>query len=48
MCVLGMAGELRHQGIAVNALWPMTAIDTVAVSNVVGRNDIYCITLYIF
>jgi len=30
MCVLGMAEELRADGIAVNALWPATAIDTAA------------------
>lgn len=30
MCVLGMAGEFRGDGIAVNALWPRTAIDTSA------------------
>lgn len=30
MCVLGMAEELRKDGIAVNALWPATAIDTAA------------------
>lgn len=30
MCVLGMAEELRPDGIAVNALWPATAIDTAA------------------
>ena len=24
MCVLGMAEEFRHDGIAVNALWPKT------------------------
>lgn len=24
MCVLGMAEELREEGIAVNALWPRT------------------------
>jgi citronellol/citronellal dehydrogenase len=30
LCVLGMAGELRPQGIAVNALWPRTVIDTAA------------------
>ncbi|MGH8139835.1 MAG: SDR family oxidoreductase [Steroidobacteraceae bacterium] len=30
LCVLGMAGELRSQGIAVNALWPRTVIDTAA------------------
>lgn len=35
MCVLGMAEELRPQGIAVNALWPRTVIDTAAL-NVLG------------
>jgi citronellol/citronellal dehydrogenase len=36
MCVLGMAGELRSAGIAVNALWPRTAIATAAVQNLLG------------
>lgn len=36
MCVLGMAGEFRTRGVAVNALWPRTAIDTAAVRNVLG------------
>ena len=36
LCVLGMAEELRGKGIAVNALWPLTAIDTAAVRNVLG------------
>jgi citronellol/citronellal dehydrogenase len=36
MCVLGMAGELRRDGIAVNALWPRTAIATAAVKNLLG------------
>jgi citronellol/citronellal dehydrogenase len=36
MCVLGMAGELRGDGIAVNALWPRTAIATAAVKNLLG------------
>jgi citronellol/citronellal dehydrogenase len=36
MCVLGMAGEFRSQGIAVNALWPRTAIATAAVANLLG------------
>ncbi|HQZ39963.1 MAG TPA: NAD(P)-dependent oxidoreductase [Vicinamibacterales bacterium] len=31
LCVLGMAEEFRAQGIAVNALWPRTAIDTAAI-----------------
>jgi len=30
LCVLGLAGELRPQGIAVNALWPRTVIGTAA------------------
>lgn len=36
MCVLGMAGEFKKQGVAVNALWPRTAIATAAVRNVLG------------
>ncbi|MGA3037716.1 MAG: NAD(P)-dependent oxidoreductase [Vulcanimicrobiaceae bacterium] len=36
MCTLGMAEELRSQGIAVNSLWPMTMIDTAAVRNLLG------------
>ena len=30
LCVLGLAGELRGRGIAVNALWPRTVIATAA------------------
>ena len=36
MVVLGLAGELRAQGIAVNALWPRTTIATAAVGNLLG------------
>lgn len=36
LCVLGLAGELRRQGIAVNALWPRTTIATAAVNNLLG------------
>jgi citronellol/citronellal dehydrogenase len=36
MCVLGMHEELREAGIAVNALWPRTAIATAAVKNLLG------------
>ena len=36
LCVLGMAEELKKQGIAVNALWPHTVIATAAIANVVG------------
>jgi citronellol/citronellal dehydrogenase len=36
MCTLGMAEELRPQGIAVNSLWPLTMIDTAALRNLLG------------
>ncbi|HEV7599690.1 MAG TPA: NAD(P)-dependent oxidoreductase, partial [Bradyrhizobium sp.] len=36
MCVLGLAGELKRDGIAVNALWPRTTIATAAVGNLLG------------
>jgi len=36
MCVLGWAAELAPKGIAANALWPKTAIDTAAVRNLLG------------
>jgi citronellol/citronellal dehydrogenase len=36
MCVLGMAEEQRKRGVAVNALWPKTAISTAAVQNLLG------------
>ncbi|MEZ5871008.1 MAG: NAD(P)-dependent oxidoreductase [Nitratireductor sp.] len=39
MCVLGMAEEFRRDGIGVNALWPITAIDTAAVRNVLGGDQ---------
>jgi citronellol/citronellal dehydrogenase len=40
MCVLGMAGEFREQGIAVNALWPRTTIATAAVQNLLGGDGL--------
>ena len=36
LVVLGLAGELRAQGIAVNALWPRTVIATAAIQNLLG------------
>jgi citronellol/citronellal dehydrogenase len=36
LCVLGLAEELRRDGIAVNALWPRTTIATAAVNNLLG------------
>jgi citronellol/citronellal dehydrogenase len=37
LCVLGMAEEFRSQGIAVNALWPRTTIDTEAIRLIAGQ-----------
>jgi citronellol/citronellal dehydrogenase len=39
MCVLGMAEELKEDGIAVNALWPRTTIATAAVQNLLGGEE---------
>jgi citronellol/citronellal dehydrogenase len=39
MCVLGMAEELRSDGIAVNAIWPRTVIATAAVQNLLGGDS---------
>jgi citronellol/citronellal dehydrogenase len=36
LVVLGLAGELRARGVAVNALWPRTTIATAAVKNLLG------------
>lgn len=36
MCTLGMSAEFAGDGIAVNSLWPLTAIDTAAVRNLLG------------
>ncbi|TMS34879.1 hypothetical protein L596_002383 [Steinernema carpocapsae] len=39
MCVLGMHEELRPDGIAVNALWPRTAIWTAAMEMLSGDKE---------
>jgi len=36
LVVLGLAGELRDKGIAVNALWPRVTIATAAIKNLLG------------
>ncbi len=36
LATLGLAGELRRKGIAVNALWPRTTIATAAIQNILG------------
>jgi citronellol/citronellal dehydrogenase len=38
LCALGMAEEFRGDGIAVNALWPRTAIDTEAIRLIAGAD----------
>ena len=40
LVVLGLAGELRPKGIAVNALWPRTTIATSAIKNLLGGDMI--------
>jgi len=40
LVVLGLAGELRPKGIAVNALWPRTTIATSAIKNLLGGDTI--------
>jgi citronellol/citronellal dehydrogenase len=40
LVVLGLAGELRPKGIAVNALWPRTTIATSAIRNLLGGDAI--------
>ncbi len=40
LVVLGLAAELRAQGIAVNALWPRTTIATAAIKNLLGGEAI--------
>ncbi len=42
MCVLGMSEEFRKEGIAVNALWPRTAIDTAALQMIPGVDTAAC------
>jgi citronellol/citronellal dehydrogenase len=36
LVALGLAGELRDKGIAVNALWPRVTIATAAIKNLLG------------
>ncbi|KAJ9075108.1 Hydroxysteroid dehydrogenase-like protein 2, variant 2 [Entomophthora muscae] len=50
MCVLGMAGEFRSDGIAVNALWPATVIQTAALQMIEALDNSekfrYCFDLF--
>lgn len=36
LCTMGLAAEFKEFGIAVNSLWPETAIDTAAIRNLLG------------
>ena len=40
LCVLGMAEEFKDEGVAVNALWPRTAVATAAIKNALGGDSI--------
>ncbi len=40
LVALGLAGELRDQGIAVNALWPRVTIATAAIKNLLGGDRV--------
>ena len=42
MCVLGMSAEFKREGVAVNALWPMTAIETAALAMIPGIDTNFC------
>src|SRR4029079_4766096 len=44
MCTLGHAAEFRPLGIAVNSLWPRTAIDTAALQMIPGVEIAKCLT----
>ncbi|MEY2944819.1 MAG: hypothetical protein RL433_501 [Actinomycetota bacterium] len=44
MCVLGMSEEFKREKIAVNALWPRTAIDTAALAMIPGVDTAACRT----
>ena len=44
MCVLGHAAEFRQYGVAVNALWPRTVIQTAALQMIPGIKPEHCRT----
>jgi citronellol/citronellal dehydrogenase len=45
LCVLGLAEELKREGIAVNALWPRTTIATAAIQNILGGDKLMRMSL---
>ncbi len=40
LCVLGLAEELKGDGVAVNALWPRSTIATAAIRNILGGDKL--------
>ncbi|MDN5757799.1 MAG: SDR family oxidoreductase, partial [Tomitella sp.] len=40
LVTLGLAEELRDDGIAANSLWPRTTIGTAAVANILGGDEL--------
>ena len=40
LCVLGLAEELKKDGVGVNALWPRTTIATAAIRNILGGDKL--------
>ena len=42
MTVMGLAEEFKRDGIAVNALWPRTVIDTAALQMIPGMDTNFC------
>jgi citronellol/citronellal dehydrogenase len=44
LCAIGMAAELRGDGIGVNALWPRTVIHTAALAMLPGLDPAQCRT----
>jgi citronellol/citronellal dehydrogenase len=39
LCTLGMSEEFRADGVAVNALWPRTAVATAAIKFIFGGSE---------
>jgi citronellol/citronellal dehydrogenase len=44
MCTLGMSAEFASDGVAVNSLWPLTTVDTAAVRNVLGGDQMAAVS----
>ena len=42
MTVMGLSEEFKRDGIAINALWPRTVIDTAALQMIPGMDTDFC------